>query len=151
MSPLSNTRAKDKSMTNRHFLVIAVAVAILSGCVSVKDQLTQQHFKREDQKIWFTGDETQKTIDIVASCISAAEMITDYERAKVTYAQYLRLCYFNISQNGIDVDGGVRGLNFIKKLHQDADGSKKLWKETIELAKQNDSNLPGIPIPAQFK
>lgn len=138
-------------MIYKKLLVIAAAVAILAGCTSVETQLTKQHFKREDQKIWFTSDETQKTIDIVASCISAAEMITDYERAKIVYAHYLRLCYFNISQNGIDVDGGVRALNFIKKLHTDADGSKKLWRETVELAKEDNPDLPGIPIPAQFK
>lgn len=134
---------------------LLLALAFCTACRSLSlsgPSYTSDSFPRENQQIWFTPDEITSTVRLVASCISASEMITDRPRAVRRYAEYLRLCYHAISLNGADVDAGIRALNFIHKLHRDADGSAKLWQDAVTLAQDTqDDSLPGIPLPAQYR
>lgn len=139
--------------TFKSTLCIALTAFMLScNSITPKNSYTTEHTKRDDQQIWFTHEEENITFRLVATCIAAAEMATDYQRALRKYAEYLRLCYYNISQDSVDVDAGVRSLNFIKKLHKDADGPDKLWNEAVKLAKSTqDTTLLGKPIPKDYR
>ena len=126
---------------------------LLSSCalLAPREKLTDAYTPREGQTVWFTDDDLTVMARRIAACISASEMVTDYQRAKHVYAEYLRVTYETISDKGADVDGGVRALNFIKRLHKQADGSSRLWKEALELAKKtDDESLKGLPIPPNF-
>lgn len=114
-------------------------------------RLTQAHTPREGQKLWFSPLQTEEAVRVVAACISASEMATDFQRARKAYADYLRTCYATFSEQGRDSDGGVRALNLIRQLHRAADGSARLWQAAVDLAKDTqDQTLPGLPIPAAY-
>lgn len=132
---------------------ILCTTLLVSSCalLSPREKLTSDYTPREGQAVWFTDNDLTVMARRIASCISASEMVTDYQRAKHVYAEYMRLTYETISEKGADVDGGVRALNFIKRLHKQADGSSRLWKESVELAKKtDDESLKGLPIPPDY-
>ncbi len=133
--------------------IVAFAALLLTSCalVTPHERLTSEYTPREGQAIWFTDDDLTVMARRIAACISASEMVTDYQRAKHVYAEYLRVTYETISQKGEDVDAGARALNLIKRLHKQADGSDRLWKESLELAKKNDDvSLKGMPLPPNY-
>ncbi|HOG51696.1 MAG TPA: hypothetical protein PKY10_13980 [Lentisphaeria bacterium] len=70
------------------------------------------------------------------------------------YATLLRVSYMRVSEGGVDVDAGVRALNFIYKIHRDANGDRKLWHDVVERAKDTTDDagrLLGLPIPPEFR
>ena len=140
----------------KHIPCIAAALAalVLSSCAMLtpRERLTSEYTPREGQAVWFTDDDLTVMARRIAACISASEMVTDYQRAKHVYAEYLRVTYETISQKGEDIDAGARALNLIKRLHKQADGSDRLWKESLELAKKtDDDSLKGMPLPANYE
>ena len=140
----------------KHIPCIAAALAalVLSSCAMLtpRECLTSEYTPREGQAVWFTDDDLTVMARRIAACISASEMVTDYQRAKHVYAEYLRVTYETISQKGEDIDAGARALNLIKRLHKQADGSDRLWKESLELAKKtDDDSLKGMPLPANYE
>ncbi|MBP5639154.1 MAG: hypothetical protein J6X55_06730 [Victivallales bacterium] len=143
---------------NRIQLIIATSVAILTmllaSCTTTtaRPHYTSAYTPREGQEVWFTEDDMNDMARRIASCISASEMITDYQRAKKVYAEYMRITFETISKKGADEDAGIRALNLIKRLHKNAEGSARLWEEALTLAKNtDDATLPGMPIPAFYK
>ena len=135
-------------------IAAALAVFVLSSCAMLtpRERLTSEYTPREGQAVWFTDDDLTVMARRIAACISASEMVTDYQRAKHVYAEYLRVTYETISQKGEDIDAGARALNLIKRLHKQADGSDRLWKESLELAKKtDDDSLKGMPLPANYE
>ena len=136
----------------RHIAIVLTAL-LLTSCalLAPRERLTSDYRPREGQAIWFTEEDLTVMARRIAACISASEMVTDYQRAKRVYAEYLRLTYETISQKGEDMDAGARALNLIKRLHMQADGSDRLWKEAVELAKStDDASLKGMPLPAIY-
>ena len=126
---------------------------LVSSCAMLtpREKLTSDYTPREGQAVWFTDDDLAVMARRIAACISASEMVTDYQRAKHVYAEYLRVTYETISEKGADVDAGVRALNLIKRLHKQADGSSRLWEEALELAKKtDDESLKGLPVPPNY-
>ena len=139
----------------KHISTIAAifCAMLLVSCalLSPRERLTSDYKPREGQAVWFTEEDLTVMARRIAACISASEMVTDYQRAKRVYAEYLRLTYETISQKGEDMDAGVRALNLIKRLHHQADGTDRLWKEAVELAKStDDASLKGMPLPAIY-
>lgn len=144
-------------LLHAHLLALAAALLLAPSCASLaphgnsQPRLTAERTPREGQKLWFTPQQTQEAAHIVAACISASEMATDFQRARRAYADFLRSCYATFSQNGLDVDAGVRALNLVRHLHRAADGSPRLWHAAVELAKDTQSpDLQGIPIPQAY-
>ena len=131
-----------------------ILMMVLASCAT---SMTRQHYTnaytpREGQEIWFSEDDLNDMARRIAACISASEMITDYQRAKKVYAEYMRITFETISKKGSDEDAGIRALNLIKHLHKNAEGSARLWEEALTLAQSTDNTtLPGIPVPAYYK
>lgn len=70
------------------------------------------------------------------------------------YAVMLRYWYQAASGNGQQVDAGVRMLQYLQQLHFRYGGSKSLWKNAVQQAKQPGAGPDGVlmgPIPAGFK
>ena len=88
---------------------------------------------------------------MVVRCVRTAEYTSSHTYAVREYAIFLRQTYGKCSEGGIDVDAGIRALNYIKKIHHDAKGGRKLWREAMELARyeHEDENkrMPGLPPP----
>ena len=146
-----------RTLLAHHHIALAAATALLllvTSCAShgtSQPRLTAEHTRRDGQKLWFTPQQTEEAAHIVAACISASEMATDFQRARRAYADFLRSCYATFSQNGLDVDGGVRALNLVRHLHRAADGAPRLWQAAVELAKDTQAtDLQGIPIPQAY-
>lgn len=127
-------------------LVFTIALG-LAGCFTT-GQYTREAFPRADQKYW--PDEVE-VVDVVVRCVRTAEYTSSHTYAVREYAIFLRQTYGKCSEGGLDVDAGIRALNYIKKIHHDAKGGKKLWREAMELAcyehKDENKRMPGLPPP----
>ena len=129
--------------------IFASAVLALAGCMtSGGDKYTKEAFPRHDQKFW--PDEVE-VVDVVVRCVRVAEYTSSHSYAVRDYAIFLRQTYGKCSEGGLDVDAGIRALNYIKKIHSDAKGGRKLWREALELAcyepEDENKRMPGLPPP----
>lgn len=134
------------------FAVMAMLAAafLLAACVSNLKSLTNAHNPRHDQKRWL---DENLVISTVVQCVNNADFASRRPMAVKEYATLLRLSYMRVSEGGVDVDAGVRALNFIYKIHRDANGDRKLWQDAVERAKDTTDDarrLPGLPIPTKF-
>lgn len=137
------------SSSKCNLLFLTLLLALLAGCVSTNaKKYTREDVPRHDQKRW--PDELQ-VVDVVVRCVRTAEFSSSRKVAVREYAIFLRQVYGNCSEGGIDVDAGVRALNYIKKIHNDAHGGRKLWNEAFELAQYEPEDefkrMPGLPPP----
>lgn len=135
------------------FAVIAMLAAafLLAACVSNPGGFTSEHNPRHDQNRWL---DENLVINTVVQCVNNADFASRRPAAVKEYATLLRLSYMNVSEGGVDIDAGVRGLNFIYKIHRDANGDRKLWQDAVERAKDTTDDagrLPGLPIPPDFR
>ncbi len=128
-------------------IIFSAVVLLLCGCMS-SGKYTKEAFPRADQKRW--PDETE-VVDVVVRCVRMAEYTSGRPHAIREYAIFLRSTYSRCSEGGIDIDAGVRALNYIRKIHRDARGGRKLWRQAIELAQYEPENtekrMPGLPPP----
>ena len=129
----------------------AVVALLLAGCFTTGGtKYTREDFPRPDQKHW--PDELQ-VVDVVVRCVRTAEYTSSRTYAIREYAIFLRQTYGKCSEGGLDVDAGMRALNYIKKIHNDAKGGKALWKEAMKLAsydpEEEYKRMPGLPPPSR--
>ncbi|OQC12233.1 MAG: hypothetical protein BWX73_03068 [Lentisphaerae bacterium ADurb.Bin082] len=134
------------------FTVIAMLAAafLLAACASNPKGLTGEHNPRHDQNRWV---DENLVINTVVQCVNNADFASRRPAAVKEYATLLRLSYMRVSEGGVDVDAGVRALNFIYKIHRDANGDRKLWQDVVERAKDTTDDagrLLGLPIPPKF-
>ena len=132
-------------------ICLAVIALLLAGCFTTGGaKYTKEDFPRADQKHW--PDELQ-VVDVVVRCVRTAEYTSSRNYAVREYALFLRQTYGKCSEGGLDADAGMRALNYIKKIHNDAKGGKKLWKEAMELAcyepEEEYKRMPGLPPPSR--
>ena len=134
------------SLNSAKLSIVLIALG-LAGCFTT-GQYTKEAFPRADQKHW--PDEVE-VVDVVVRCVRTAEYTSSHTYAVREYAIFLRQTYGKCSEGGLDVDAGIRALNYIKKIHHDAKGGRKLWREAMELARyeHEDENkrMPGLPPP----
>ena len=134
-------------------LVILFSCLLLASCASLEENggggLTRAHRRREGQARWV---DERSVIESVAMCVTASDMPTGFHASRRKYAEVLRHWYFVASDGYADVDGGIRALNFIKKIHRDAEGGKSLWRDAVKLARDpQETGIPGKPIPAEYR
>ena len=132
-------------------MAMLAAAFLLTACVSNPNALTRAYNPRHDQNRWL---DENLVINTVVQCVNNADFASRRPLAVKEYAGLLRLCYMTVSEGGVDVDAGVRALNFIHKIHRDANGDRKLWRDAVEQAKNTSDDagrLPGLPIPPDFR
>ena len=101
------------SSLNSTFKHCIVLIALgLAGCFTT-GQYTREAFPRADQKNW--PDEVE-VVDVVVRCVRTAEYTSSHTYAVREYAIFLRQTYGKCSEGGLDVDAGIRALNYIKKI-----------------------------------
>lgn len=149
-----NTDSPPRARRARGVLAAMTALAatcLLTACVSNPNALTSANNPRPDQSRWL---DENLVINTVVQCVNNADFASRRPQAVKEYAGLLRICYMTVSEGGVDIDAGARALNFIHKIHRDANGDRKLWQDAVERAKDtsNDAGrLPGLPIPPDFR
>ena len=132
-------------------LICLLLSGLWSGCQTTAGGFTRSRDPRHDQNNWL---DERLVINTVVQCVNNADFTSRRPLAIMEYATLLRMCYMTVSEGGVDVDAGVRALNFIHKIHRDARGDKKLWQNAVKKAQDTTADhgrLPGLPIPAEYK
>lgn len=130
-------------------VIVCILTLLAVSCTTIP---VESYTPRSNQQRWINESEARDTI---LDCIEGANFATRRPAAIRKYAMYMRMCYSYVSSIGADEDAGVRALNYMKHVHFEAKGSKKLWQEVLKLAKThaNDNDpkrLPGMQLPAQY-
>lgn len=128
---------------------------LLVSCASLEEGVgrgggfTRSYQRRDGQARWV---DEKSVIHSVAMCVTASEMSTGFHTSRRKYAEVMRHWYWVASSENTDVDGGIRALNFIKKIHRDAEGGKSLWRDAVKLAGDpEETGIAGKPIPAEYR
>ena len=99
---------------------------------------------RPDQQVWLNE---VAVINLVTRLVYDSNFASRRKLAEERYAALLRYWYKRCSLAGEDLDGGKRALNFIRKIHFDAGGDRKLWDQVVEMAKKPAPMQNGLAIP----
>lgn len=130
----------------------AVLFVLMTGCIS-SGKYTHEHRPRSDQKRW---PDEREVINTVVKIVNMSGYASLKPKALMEYALFLRRWYGTVSEGGNDVDAGIRALNYIKKIHNDAYGGGGLWREVLDKAKTEEDDgsgkrMPGLPPPVDYK
>ena len=134
-------------MICRQSIATLICLWVLCGCASTP-RVKKPYVPHPDQRVWV--DEAA-VINLVTRLVYDAQFESRRHRAEERYAALLRYWYHRTSQNGLDQDAGVRALNYIRKIHADAGGTRKLWKHVLELAREPVAGQKGMPVPEDFR
>ncbi len=99
------------------------------------------------QKHWV---DERDVIITVTQCVPRLKYSSTRDEALERYAKGVRRWYAHASDNGKDVDAGVRALNYVHKIHKDAKGARSLWKKVLKEARAL-TDADGLPPPEGYK
>lgn len=115
---------------------------------------TKEYDRRADQEWWIKED----LATILAKHFAQASLVnpdTIDPRVVGDISSVLQICFRQGSFNGVDVDGGVRAMNFIKKRYFDTGGEYWTWRAAVRscpvLAEGSYVASPAGAIPAGYK
>lgn len=131
----------------RGAVAITCCLFLAMGCSSTP-RVKKPFGPHPEQRVWV--DEAA-VINLVTRLVYDAQFESRRHRAEERYAALLRYWYRETSQNGLDADAGIRALNYIRKIHADAGGKRRLWKRVVQLAKEPVPGQKGMPIPEDFR
>ncbi|MBN2448788.1 MAG: hypothetical protein JXR77_00280 [Lentisphaeria bacterium] len=121
---------------------------LLLGACRIVNPVRQPYTPHAQQREWV--DEVA-VINVVTRLTMDAGFASRRALAEERYAALLRYWYKRTSLAGRDLEGGIRALNFIRKVHFDAKGDRKLWNRAVELAREPLPGQDGIPLPPEFR
>lgn len=125
-------------------LTAAMLVLCLGlGCKALRRD-PKPYTPRPDQAVWV---DEPAVINLVTRLIYEARFDSRRTLAERQYAALIRHWYTRVSLAGEDLDGGRRAVAFVRKIHRDAKGSKELWKQVLERARQPAPGQDGLTLP----
>ena len=130
-----------------HLLAVVALVASSPGC-TVINPVRKPYVPHPRQRAWVNE---AAVINLVTRLVYDARFESRQEVTEMRYATVLRYWYKRCSVDGEDLDGGLRALNYIRKIHFDAGGDRKLWKRVAERAREAAPGEDGLPIPSVFE
>ena len=116
------------------------------GCHSLRP-VHQPYVPHPRQRVWVNE---AAVINLVTRLVYDNHFESRQKQTELRYAAVLRYWYKHCSLDGADLDGGIRALNYIRKIHFDAGGDSKLWQRVVERAKKPEPMQDGLPIPPEF-
>jgi hypothetical protein len=128
-------------------LTVLIAGA-LAGC-TLLHSLPHPVVPRPDQRQWL---DEQAVISLVTRYVYECHFDSRRARVERQYASRLQQWYGLASSAGQDLDGGLRAVNFIHKIHRDAKGSRGLWMQVLSLARDPvPAGQDGLALPPAAK
>lgn len=132
-------------------------LALAGGCVSMRGptpNYTKEHSRRADQQWWIKEDLAVLLAKHFAHASRATPDTID-KRVVTGVGGVLQICFQQGSFNGADVDGGVRAMNYFRKLYFDAGGEYWTWRAAVRscpvIADGGYAASPAGAIPAGYR
>jgi len=129
-------------------LLAAVALMSIGPSCAVVKPVREPYVPHPRQRVWVNE---AAVINLVTRLVYDANFGSRQEVTETRYAAVLRYWYKRCSVDGEDLDGGLRALNYIRKIHFDAGGDRKLWKRVEDRAREDAPGEDGLPIPSVFE
>ena len=121
--------------------LLCCCLPFLAGCASLglaRYPYTKEASRRPDQEWWIKEDLAL----ILARHLARASM-AEPEHVDPTVSRNLgevvSICYWQGSFGGGDLDGGIRAMNFFKKVYFRAGGDYWTWREAVRAKRRTTS------------
>jgi hypothetical protein len=126
---------------------LALGLALGAGCALIRP-VRGPTVPHPGQRVWV---DEPAVINLVTRYVYEAHFDSRRAAIEERYARLIRYWYTQASSGGKDLDGGQRAVNFIHKIHLDADGSRQGWKQVLGRARQAAPGEDLLPVPAEVE
>jgi len=135
---------------------LCAILVLSSGCASTgapKMRYTKELNRRADQRWWIKQD----LVQLLGKCIAEDSRTVDiHAQQKVVQdlSDALRICFYQGSDRGEDVDGGIRAMNFFRNAYFRAGGDYWSWRDATRRCERiGDRGLaaPANAIPVGYR
>jgi len=128
-------------------VLLCCCISLVAGCASLgffRSVYTKEALRHPDQEWWIKEDLARILARHLARQSRANPEEVDPEVAR-NVGKVVAICYRHGSFNGRDLDGGVRAMNFFKKVYFRAGGDYWTWREAVRAKRRTTSGDADSP------